>query len=130
MINYNSKNNINDSEIKKSDDLFQLHLKKARERIANENKAYFERLQEEFLNKPAEGQTKEEKELNKKRLLNYVHRYVFLNRLQPIDSNVNGLNDIVNNEKKVKSILAYYLLFRNVAGNFFKLRSILIIFSF
>jgi len=109
--------------------LYNLHLKRTRERINKEQNLFMEVLKDNLINKPQEVQTKEEKDENKKRLLNFVHRYVFLQRLQPLDSNVDKINRVVVESYRIKKFVKYYLFIRNFIGNFFKLRALLIILS-
>jgi hypothetical protein len=112
-----------------NDQLYNLHLKRTRERINKEQNLFMEVLKDNLINKPHDGQTKEEKIENKKRLLNFVHRYVFLQRLQPLDSNVDKINRVVVESYRIKKFVKYYLFIRNFFGNFFKLRALFIILS-
>jgi hypothetical protein len=102
-----------------NEQLYYSHLKKTRERIVKEQDLFFEILKDSLINQPLEGQTKENKEENKKRLLNYVHRYVFLQRLQPIDSSVSKVNKVALENYRVKIFVRSYLVVRNFIGNFF-----------
>ena len=112
-----------------NEQLYYNHLKKTRERIVKEQDLFFEILKDSLINQPMEGQTKENKEENKKRLLNYVHRYVFLQRLQPIDSSVSKVNKLALENYRVKIFIRSYLFVRNFIGNFFKIRAFVIILS-
>lgn len=118
----NKKNNY-------SDLLYKRHLAKTRERIVKEQHLYFETLKDELINKPFKGQTLEEKQLNKKRLLDYVHRYVFLKNLHPVESNVSKINYIFNEKSKVKFFLRYLILIRDIFSNFISLRTVFILSS-
>ena len=65
-------------------DPYEAHLKRLNARIQRDQNSYIEGLKSELMKKPASGQTLEEKDINKRRILNYVHKYVFLQKLAPI----------------------------------------------
>lgn len=130
MIQEKNRTKLPDSKDKDSTDLlYQSQLKRMRESIAKDNELFFESLKDDFINKPLSGQTKEEKNQSKKRLLDYVHRYVFLQRLQPVNSEIILVNSAINTNLKLASFLKYYIFFRNFIGNFFRIRAVLLIFS-
>lgn len=113
-------------------DLERLYIRRRealRKRIALEQKHYIDSLRDELVNKPLPGQTKEEKEASKHRLLKYVQRYVFLKNLEPLDTDV-ARGDLFktsifyDDSKRVKNFLGFLLMAREVLSNFLKMRSL------
>lgn len=109
--------------------LQELQRRKLRERIERDRKNFFDKLTEDFVKKPAPGQTVEEKEANKKRLLNYVHRYVFLQKLQPVESPLEEVNKIMFETSRVKRFFRFFLIVRSFCSNFLQVRAFFIFLS-
>jgi hypothetical protein len=105
------------------------HLEKLRERIRKQQENYFENLKKDFINKPAPGQTIEEMRFNRSRLLNYVHRYVFLQKLEPFYYNSRQFEQIVLEKSRVRKFLRYFLWVKTFLVQFLQLRSVLLILS-
>lgn len=113
-------------------DLERLYIRQRealRIRIALEQKHYIDGLRDELVNKPLPGQTKEDKEANKHRLLRYIQRYVFLKNLEPLDTDVERgdhlkMGILHDDSKRVKSFLGFLLRARELLSNFLKTRSL------
>lgn len=125
--------NQNKSEKKQSSQeeiMFQQNLVRTRQRIERQNNLAFEELKKEFTKHPAlDVKTEEERKRDRKRLLKYVHKYVFLQKLEPIDnSSVEAINAF-NKDLKNRDLLKKILLFRNVFSRFFRLKSVIILSS-
>jgi len=110
--------------------LYQNHLKRLNAKIQRDQNAYIEDLKNELLTKPAPGQTVKEKEMNKQRILSYVHKYVFLQKLSPI-ANVPYSQVVarIKEGSKVKDLLRILLVVRDVFGTIFRVKAVLIIAS-
>jgi hypothetical protein len=115
--------------------LYEKHKKNMQEHIAKEQKFFVEKLANELENDPLFfDQDLEGRRQNRQRLLNYVHRYVFLYNLKPIDivaeaKKKQDSRTILKEASRVRAFLGKLLLIRNFLNNFFKLRSIILIFS-
>lgn len=109
--------------------LFERHLKRTRERIQKEQNLYYENLKSELISKPLIGQSLEEKEKSKRKLLDYIHKYVFLQRLEPIDTSSLKVLDILRANSKAKIFFKQMLLFRDLFGSILKIKSVLIFLS-
>lgn len=112
------------------DNLYQKHLKRLNAKIQRDQNLYFRDLKNELLTKPIPGQTPEEKQLNKQRILNYVHKYVFLQKLSPISSvPYDQVIARIKEGSKVKDWLITLLLVRDIFGTIFRVKSFLILAS-
>ena len=110
--------------------VYQSQLKRLNFRIQRDREAYIKNLKHELLTKPAPGQSLGEKELNKQRILNYVHKYVFLQKLTPIVSiPYSQVLTRIKEGSKVKDFLMVLLVVRDVFGTIFRLKAVLIIAS-
>jgi hypothetical protein len=119
-------NQNNDKDIVR---LQELQRRRLRERIEHDRKVFFEKLTEDFIKKPAPGQTLEEKESNKRRLLNYVHRYVFLQKLQPVESNLNEISRVTFETSRIRSFFRVFLVIRSFCSSFLQVRAFFLFFS-
>lgn len=110
--------------------LYQQHLKRLNAKMRRDQDLYFKDLKNELLTTTTPGQTPEEKQLNKKRILNYVHKYVFLQKLSPILSvPYDQVIARIKEGSKVKDWLITLLLIRDIFGTIFKVKSFLILAS-
>lgn len=101
-----------------------------RQRIKKEQQLYFDNYKKEFLTKSVITETtKMGDEFNKNRLLNYVHKYVFLQRLEPLDTTSNEVLQLLKSDLNKKKYAKQLLDFRNVFTNFFRIKSAFILFS-
>jgi hypothetical protein len=109
--------------------LYERHLRQTRARIDKEQKLYFENLKNELINKSVLGRPVDEKKENERKILDYVHKYVFLQQLQPVDNSSVKIFKIIKESSRIKFFLRQIILFRDILGSFFGLKSVLVLSS-
>jgi len=113
-----------------NDNLYHQHLKRLNAKIRRDQDLYFRDLKNEFVMNPMSGQTSQDKQLNKQRILNYVHKYVFLQKLSPVLSvPYDQVITHIKEGSKVKDWLILGLLIRDIFGTIFGIKSLLILVS-
>lgn len=122
-------NNQNNTKDKENAWLQEVQRRKLRERIERDRKIFFDKLTEDLIKKPAPGQTVEEKEANKKRLLDYVHRYVFLQKLQPVEPSLDEFSKIAFETSRIKRFFKFFLVVRSFCSSFLQVRAFFIFLS-
>lgn len=126
----NNQQNKHKSNLNANEELLQKHRLLIRQRIDKERSSQLETMKQEFLKHPLlDSQTFEERQKNKKRLLNYVHRYVFLQQLEPVDNSSEIVSNLLNKDQNNKVFLNKFLFFRNFFFKFFNIKSVLLLFS-
>jgi hypothetical protein len=111
-------------------DPYEAHLKRLNARIQRDQNSYIEGLKSELMKKPASGQTLEEKDINKRRILNYVHKYVFLQKLAPIvNLPYSQVVARIKEGSKVRDLLVVLLAVRDVFGVILRIKTVVIIAS-
>ena len=122
--------NKKDFDLKSNDQLLQKHRLLIRQRIDRERISQLEIFKKEFLSHPSlDIQTPEERNKNKKRLLNYVHRYIFLQQLEPLDNSSVEIDNLIKRDLNNRTFLQKFLLFRNFVSKFFSIKVVLLLCS-
>jgi hypothetical protein len=105
-------------------------IERNRQRIKKEQQLYFDNYKKEFLNKSViDGISAEDDKFMKKRLLDYVHKYVFLQRLEPLDNTSTQVLQLLKSDLNKKNYAKQFFDLRNVFSNFFRIKSVFILFS-
>lgn len=105
-------------------------IERNRQRIKKEQQLYFDNYKKEFLNKSViDGISAEDDKFMKKRLLDYVHKYVFLQRLEPLDNTSTQVLQLLKSDLNKKNYAKQFFDLRNVFSNFFRIKSGFILFS-
>lgn len=126
----NQKPSKDKIDLNANEELLKRHRLLIRQRTDKERSLQLEIMKKEFLKHPLlDSQTSEERQKNKKRLLNYVHRYVFLQQLEPIDTSSKIVSTLLNRDQNNKNFLRKFLFFRNFFFKFFNIKSVLLLFS-
>lgn len=126
----NQKPSKDKIDLNANEELLKRHRLLIRQRTDKERSLQLEIMKKEFLKHPLlDVQTSEERQKNKKRLLNYVHRYVFLQQLEPIDTSSKIVSTLLNRDQNNKNFLHKFLFFRNFFFKFFNIKSVLLLFS-
>lgn len=126
----NQKPSKDKIDLNANEELLKRHRLLIRQRTDKERSLQLEIMKKEFLKHPLlDAQTSEERQKNKKRLLNYVHRYVFLQQLEPIDTSSKIVSTLLNRDQNNKNFLHKFLFFRNFFFKFFNIKSVLLLFS-
>jgi len=96
-------------------------IERNRQRIKKEQQLYFDNYKKEFLNKSViDGISAEDDKFMKKRLLDYVHKYVFLQRLEPLDNTSTQVLQLLKSDLNKKNYAKQFFDLRNVFSNFFR----------